>query len=204
MDSVAFEGLALAQVEVKVTVSGDVVGVTLTTTLVVPYAESGFTPNVGAVIVAPATGADALMLKPIDAVTGAVPTWAFAVTVEAPPAVAVAAFKPIDATPERSVSAVPVDGVSVATAVFAALKVMTTLGTGAPAAFNTVAFTVAGVLVVDVRPVAWSKSAIVMLGTAAVGVVPPVVVVPAVLPPPSPQPDRAANKAVNTNIAVNL
>ena len=202
MDSVALEGLALAQIEVKVTVSGDVVGVTLTTTLVVPYAESGFAPNVGAVIVAPATGADALMLKPINAVTGAVPTWAFAVTVVAPPAVAVAAFKPIDATPEELVSAVPVDGVSVATAVLAVLKVTTTLETGAPAASNTVAFTVAGVLVVGVRPVAWSKSAIVMLGTAVVVVVPPVVVVPGGVPP-LPQPDRSVNKAANKNIAGN-
>ena len=197
-------GFALAQVEVRVTVSGDVAGLTVTITLVVPYAESGLTPtpNVSAVIVAPATGADALMLEPINAVTAAVPTWALAVTVVAPPAVAVAAFKPIDATPEELVSAVPVDGVSVATVVLTVLKVTTTLATGAPAAFNTVAFTVAGVLVVDVRPVAWSKSAIVMLGTAAVVVGPPVVAVPGGVPP-LPQPDRSVNKAANKNIAGN-
>lgn len=126
--------------------------------------------------VTPATGAEALTAKPMDADTAVPATELVALIVEAPPAVELAAFKLMVATPEELVSAVPVDGLRVATTA-SALKVTTTLGTGAPVLLNTVAFTVAGVLVVT-APVVGSVRAIVMVG-APVAVVPvpvPVVV----------------------------
>lgn len=129
-------------------------------------------------------------------------TVAVALIVDAPPAVELAAFKLMVATPDELVSAVPVVGLRVATVASAALKVTTTLGIGAPVLLNTVAFTVAGVLVVA-APVVGSVRAIDIVG-AAVAVVPAPVPVPEVvlLAPPAPQPDTKTviatkNKAAN-------
>lgn len=119
---------------------------------------------------------------------------------EAPPAVALAAFKLMVATPEALVSAVPVEGLRVATAA-SALKVTTTFGTGAPVALNNVALTVAGVLVVA-DPVVGSMSATVMLGVPGV-VVPPVVPVVVVTPLP-PQPTSTKVIAATVKAARDL
>lgn len=195
VDSVAFP--VLAQSELKVTVTGVVVGVTVATTLVVPYAESGAVPKVRDVKLTPATGAEALTLKPMDADTGVLPTVAFAVIVVAPPAVVVAALKLMAATPEEFVKAVPAAGVNVARVESATLNVTTTLATPAPVASKTVAFTVAGVLVV-VNPDVGSVRVIETLGAPAIE---PVVVlegeVEAVVVPLPPQPANSAVMAVN-------
>lgn len=192
MDSVAFP--EPAQVELKVTVTGVVAGVTVAVMLVVPYADSGLVPKVREVKLTPATGAEALTAKPMEVDTAVPATEAFALTVEAPLAVELAAFRLMVATPDASVRAVPVAGPRVATVV-SALKVTTTLGTGAPVALNTVALTAAGVLVVA-APVVGSARAMAMLGA-------PVTVAPVPVPVVggNPLPPQLANKAV---IAANI
>ncbi len=147
--------------------------------------------------VTPATGAEALTEKPSVAVTDEPATCALAVRVVAPPTLVLAAFTLTAATPEALVNAVPVDGVRVAAVVSATVKVTTTLATGTPFASNTVAFAVAGVLVV-VNPVVGLVRAIEMLGApAVVVVVVPEVEVEAVVVPLPPQLANSAVMAAN-------
>jgi len=138
--------------------------------------------------------------------------------VVAPEAEKFAAFSVIVATPLASVKAVPAVGVMVAR-VASVVKVTTELGTTAPAAFLSVAFTVPGaplVMVVVAAPAA-SVSASVKVGTGVAGVVPVVPVVPDVpdvpaapeatgVPPdpPEPQPARAARVNARKSHAENL
>ena len=169
----------------------------------VPNAESGATPT-------PKTGVEMVTFaaptaNPIDPVTAAVPTCAFAVIVVAPavaPPVSV-----IVATPTALVSAVPEGGIIVAI-VDAVLNVTMVNATGAPAAFLKVAFTVAEVPLeteFTVVPIE-SVSAITKLG-APTGTVPPppvVVVVPPAAVPPSPQAESRANADADKSTANNL
>lgn len=200
-------GIALAHGDEKVTVCADVTGadglplLTVTVTLVVPNAESEDppTPKIGGEMVRFA----APTANPIDPVTAAVPTCAFAVIVVAPavaPPVSV-----IVATPAAFVSAVPEVGIIVAI-VDAVLNVTTVLTTGALLASVKVAFTLAEVpleMLVTGAPETGSVSTRIKLA-AAVGVgvpPPPAVVVPlAPLVPPLPHAVRSANVAASKSV----
>lgn len=159
-------------------------------------------PKVREAKVTPAAGgAEALTAKPMEVDVAVPATVAAALIVDAPPTVELAAFKLMVATPDELVSAVPVEGLRVATVASAALKVTTTLGIGAPVLLNTVAFTVAGVLVVA-APVVGSVRAIDIVG-AAVAVVPVPVPEVVLLAPPAPQPDSKTVIATkNTEVNV--
>lgn len=195
----------LAHADEKVTFCGVLTGTpllnTATLTLVVPNAESGAapTPVTGAVIVIEAVPT----LYPIEPLTAAEPTCALALMVVAPAAVRLAALSVTVATPEALVKAVA-DGVSVARAA-SVLKVTTALGTAAPAASFTAAFTVAGEAVemeLTAAPVA-SLNAIVMLGAAALGV--PVSVAGVVgFGSPTPQPALTAIVAARKSRVGNI
>jgi hypothetical protein len=182
----------LAQGEEKLTVNGEEEGVTVTDTLVVPYAESGLapTPNVGLEIVTVVEFRE----NPKEELTAVVPTWALAVIAVAPPAVVFAADNDTDATPEELVKAVPLAGTNVASVV-STLNVTTVLATGLPDSSRTVALASAGVLVV-VAPVVGSVNAIEIVEDGVV--VPGVVVVPEVVVPEvvTPLPPQLTNRAV--------
>ena len=187
----------LLQVDVKVTDCGVVTRTpplrTVTVTLVVPNADNGDMATTGREIMT----ADAPTANPIDPVTaaGGEPTCAVAVMVVAPEA-RPTALSVTDATPAASVRAVAA-GVIVAK-VASVVKVTTEFGTTAPAAFLSVALTVAGeALAIDVTgaPAAVVKATV----SEGVGVVVVVLVelvdalvvsVPGVveLDPPPPQP----------------
>ena len=151
----------LAQIEVKLIVTGVVTGTPVTgiDTLVVAYGERGFVPRVKL----PSPALTELTLKPM-LVEMEPPAPVAAVMVVAPAAVKLAASIWIKATPDALVSAVPVDGVMV-TSVAEVENVTTLLGDSAPDASLTVAVTLAGLpklIFVTVAPVVGSVSAIEM------------------------------------------
>jgi hypothetical protein len=185
-----------AQREEKVTSCGVVTGTpplaTVTVKLVVPKADSAAapTPRVGAETVTAVAPTE----KPIEPLVaaGGVPTCAVAVMVPAPAAASEAGASLTVATPVvESVKAVPAVGVIVAR-VASVLKVTTTLGTIAPAASLTVAFTVAGLAVdmeVSMAPEASARASVIVATGARVVVVGVGTVDDVglgVVPPPSP------------------
>jgi len=172
---------------------------TVTETLVVPNADSGFTPTTGELMVT----ADAPTANPSEPVTaaGGVPACEVPVIVVAPE-VSPTALRVVVATPDASVNAA--EGATVARVVSVTTKVTTAFGTTAPAAFLNVALTVAGVpLVKEVTAVPAELVNAIVSEAAAVVVVEVldvVDVVPATVPavslePPPPQPPKTPNRA---------